>query len=416
MVAINPSESQEQKMLSIIYQIPIGLIEADMEGNITAMNAKSVQMLMPLFHIYKLQGNNINRLLEIIAPAVLSSVQQYSRPNGNVIKQLRQEVLLSGNSGAANNLCFLFTVDKLNPDSLTYVFDDVTELYNKEKQLNQMIQDNAIEQLSKFEIASGLLHDIGNAVVSFGAYITKIKRSIEQKNDITTLESLKGFIEKNQEALFVAIGEKKSRAIADLLSGLIANQKNVFLEVKDSITDQMKVISHIQEILNIQRQYVKGHYKDRATINVRDLVNDAVSMLSASFEKKGIVFSLHAPSALLHIKGDRTKLMQVFLNLLKNASDSVTLMESEAMLPLKEINVLVTKKPESVTVTIQDNGRGFDRETGEKLFTRGFTTKTEGTGLGLVNCKSIIESHSGQIWLTSEGPGKGATSTVIFNL
>jgi len=415
MVVSNPSESQEQKMLSIIYQIPIGLIEADAEGNIIAMNAKSVQLLMPLFHIHKLPGSNINRLLEIIAPAIAANVQQYSRPNGNIIKQLRQEVLLSGNS-TVNNLCFLFTVDKLGPNSLTYVFDDVTDLYSKEKQLNQMIQDNAIEQLSKFEIASGLLHDIGNAVVSFGSYITKIKRSIEQKNDIPTLESLKAFVEKNQEALFGAIGEKKSRAIADLLSGLIANQKNVFSEVKDSITDQMKVISHIQEILNIQRQYVKGHYKERASINVRDLINDAVSMLSASFEKKGIVFSLQIPSALVQIKGDRTKLMQVFLNLLKNASDSVTLMENEAMLPLKEINVNITKEPESVTVTIQDNGRGFDQETGAKLFTRGFTTKNEGTGLGLVNCKRIIESHNGQIWLTSEGPGKGATSTVIFNL
>jgi FixJ family two-component response regulator len=78
------------------------------------------------------------------------------------------------------------------------------------------------------------LHYIGNAVVGFGSYINKIKRSIEEKNDLGLLVSLKGFIEKNKAALESGIGEKKTLAIADLLSGIIANQeiethrKNIF--------------------------------------------------------------------------------------------------------------------------------------------------------------------------------------------
>ncbi len=281
------AESQVQKMLSIIYQIPMGLVEATKDGGITAMNAKSIQLLMPLFHIHKLRGNNINHLLSVIAPEVLTAAQQFVPANGNVIRQVRQEIPVTHANGSDTNLCFLFTVEKLDEDQFTYVFDDVTELYHKEKELNQMIEDKAIEQLNKFEIASGLLHDIGNAVVGFGSYITKIKRSIEQKNDITTLQSLKTFVEKNQVALAGALGEKKSKAIAELLGGVITNQESNLTEVRNSVTDQMKIISHIQEILNIQRQYVKGHYIERATVSVRDLINDSVSMLANSFEKRG---------------------------------------------------------------------------------------------------------------------------------
>lgn len=392
----------------------MGLVEANKDGQITGMNAKSVQLLMPLFHRHQLRGTNINELLKLVAPDILAAAQQFSPANGNVIRQVRQEIAAGQFDDAANNLCFLFTVEKLSEDQFTYVFDDVTELYRKEKELNQMIEDKAIEQLNKFEIASGLLHDIGNAVVGFGSYITKIKRSIEQKNDISTLQSLKSFVEKNQPALENALGEKKSKAIAELLGGVITNQENNLTDVRNSVTDQMKIISHIQEILNIQRQYVKGHYIERATVSVRDLINDSVSMIANSLEKRGISLGLQISSDIVQIKGDRTKLMQVFLNLLKNAADSV--LHSENDDGGKEINIVVSRGKTSVRVIIRDNGRGFDAETGAKLFTRGYTTKAEGTGIGLANCKNIIEGHNGQIFLTSAGIGKGATATVIFNL
>lgn len=408
------AEIQVQKMLSIIYQIPIGLIEADADGSINAMNAKSVQLLMPLFHVHGLRGDNINELLKIIAPDVLNAVQDCPLPSGNVLRQLRQEISFSTPYGANNNLCFLFTVDKLDAHHFTYVFDDITDLYHKEKELNQMIEDNAIEQLNKFEIASGLLHDIGNAVVGFGSYITKIKRSIEQKNDITTLQNLKTFVEKSQPELQAALGAKKSQAMVDLLSGVIDNQEQNLAEVKNSITDQLKIVSHIQEILNIQRQYVKGHYIERASISVRDLINDAISMMSNALEKREVLIKLHITADVGNIKGDRTKLMQVFLNLLKNAADAILL--SEDLAQHKEISIAAGKMKEVVKIVIKDSGRGFDAETGAKLFTRGFTTKPQGTGLGLANCKTIIEGHNGQIYLNSPGLNKGTTATVTFNL
>lgn len=398
-------------MLSVIYQIPIGLVETDLSGNIVEMNAKSIQLLMPLFSRNKLPGTNIHHLLEILAPDMLSAVQSFTLQNGNIIKQLRQEFPHNADE-EGDSLNFVFSVNKLSENSLYYIFDDISELHQQEKLLYQATQDRAIEQ-NKFEIASGVLHDVGNAVVGFGSYITQIKRTIEQ-NDIATLESLKGFMEKNQSALNDALGEKKSKALTDLLGGVITNQKENMDYVKKSIADQMNIISHVQEILNIQRQYVKGRHTERPSINIRSVINDAVSMLLGALEKNNIVFNFDSPAALPQLKGDRTKLMQVFLNLLKNASESILNCRDE--IEAKEINVSLFADDEKITVKIQDNGSGFDVETGSNLFSRGYTTKNEGTGLGLANCKSIIESHNGQITLVSDGIGKGALLTIVFNL
>lgn len=406
-----PLEDQIQKMLSIIYQIPMGLVETDLSGNILEMNAKSVQLLMPLFFSYKLPGTNIHHLLEILVPDMLTVVNAFTPQNGIIIKQLRQEFPINAES-EANRLNFVFSVNKLSEKSLFYIFDDITELHEKEKSLFSAIQGQAIEQ-NKFEIASGVLHDVGNAVVGFGSYITQINRTLEQ-NDIATLESLKGFMEKNQVALNTALGEKKSKAIADLLGGVIINQKENLEYIRKSIADQMNIISHVQEILNIQRQYVKGKRTERATINIRTVINDAVAMLLGALEKNNIQFKFDSPAVLPQIKGDRTKLMQVFLNLLKNASESILKKGNES--ESKEIHVTVSADPNKITVSIKDTGIGFDEETGSNLFSRGYTTKAQGTGLGLTNCKSIIESHNGEIAIGSDGIGKGALLTIVFNL
>jgi signal transduction histidine kinase len=247
--------------------------------------------------------------------------------------------------------------------------------------------------------------------VGFGSYITRIKRSFEQ-NDITTLENLKGFIEKNQITISETLGEKKANAIVELLDGILTNQRTNLSEIKQTIHEQMKIIGHVQEILNIQRQYVVGQSTERTLVNIRSICNDSISMITGSFEKKGIQFNFEAPVLIPKIKGDRTRLMQVVLNLLKNAIESFNDSEKKDKL----IDVKVFTDQQKITIQIKDNGKGFDSLTAEKIFQRGFTTKSEGSGLGLANCRNIIQGHNGDITLTSEGIDKGATSTIVFNL
>ena len=69
-----------------------------------------------------------------------------------------------------------------------------------------------------------------------------------------------------------------------------------------------------------------------------------------------------------------------------------------------------------ILLKIADNGQGFDKKTSKNFFERGFTTKKKGTGLGLYNCRSIVESHAGSFDISSDGPGLGAVTTIKFAL
>ena len=112
------------------------------------------------------------------------------------------------------------------------------------------------------------------------------------------------------------------------------------------------------------------------------------------------------PEVLPVISGDRTRLMQVILNILKTA-----LRRSTSILPL-------IHRPACTGGTrLDDHPDRRQRtwicpQTGEQLFKRGFTTKSSGSGLRLSSCRAIVEAHEGEITIESEGEGKGATTTI----
>jgi nitrogen fixation/metabolism regulation signal transduction histidine kinase len=220
------------------------------------------------------------------------------------------------------------------------------------------------------------------------------------------------FIEKQKLAIGNAIGEAKANALIDLLNGVIANMEQEKIDVKKSLNEQLNIISHIQEILNIQRQYVKGQSSERMPVNLRSIINDSTVMLLASFDKKGVEITSDIPIKVPAIKGDRTKLMQVILNLLKNGVESVFL----ANVTEKSVHIELLVTGTSINIIITDNGLGFEGISGDHFFEKGVTSKPEGTGLGLANCKSIIESHNGTIHLKSKGAGLGATATIAFEI
>jgi signal transduction histidine kinase len=134
-------------------------------------------------------------------------------------------------------------------------------------------------------------------------------------------------------------------------------------------------------------------------------------MLFASFDKKGIQFEVNIKPGDYTIKGDHTKLIQVILNILKNSIEAIGFDAVE-----KKITVEMQTVGNGIELIIVDNGHGFETEIRELLFVRGFTTKISGTGLGLYNCRTIIESHAGSLEIKSDGPGLGAAAIIKFSV
>jgi signal transduction histidine kinase len=284
------------------------------------------------------------------------------------------------------------------------------ELAEMEQALQQALIAKAVTQ-GKFEMVADVLHDIGNAIVGFGSYLTRIKGSIEQDKP-ENLPNLARFLSDNRVAMGTVIGEAKAGAVISMLNGMAESQRLSREEVQRSIAKQLSIISHMQEILAIQRQYVAGHETmEKQASNVRAIVNDCLSMLYASFDKKGITVSLNAIAGSPVIYGDRTRLMQVIMNILKNSMEAI---EKNAV--EKIITIRLYSEGDHLILEVEDTGGGFDAETAARIFTRGFTTKPSGTGLGLQHCRGIIESHAGTISLSSKGLGKGAFTQIKFRI
>lgn len=299
---------------------------------------------------------------------------------------------------------------KLKSEKLSKQAEDLKALNEQIIQQKEQELEKAIAQ-GKFEIASEVLHDIGNALVGFGSHLNRINRVLERGN-LDPIKNVALFLKSQYEAISGAIGNDKAAALLKITEGFLKAQSDNQTEIGSAISELIHIISHIQEILSIQRQLVRGHggTHERKPVNLVSIIEDCRSMLFASFEKRGVQFKADIKPGNYVIKGDHTKLMQVFLNIIKNSLEAMPMDRPE-----RKIQISLESVDEKITLKITDNGDGFDEATRQRMFARGFTTKQSGTGLGLYNCRSIIESHVGSLEITSEGPGLGATSTIIFN-
>jgi signal transduction histidine kinase len=184
------------------------------------------------------------------------------------------------------------------------------------------------------------------------------------------------------------------------------------MTLREHVRSLASSVSHVQEILSVQRQYVHqrggGH---RSRVILAELVHDAVAIQSAGLEKRGIQLVRRLDANLPSLLLDRTRMVQVFGNLIRNACESFDQLERGREGRFLEI-VAKNLKPGWVRLTFRDSGIGFPKEQAEAFFERGATTKATGSGLGLASCRNTVESHDGRIWMESAGIGQGATVTI----
>lgn len=134
--------------------------------------------------------------------------------------------------------------------------------------------------------------------------------------------------------------------------------------------------------------------------------------LLISHRPKSTLKNLQIDAADGTVYGDPNGIKQVLLNLLQNAFDAV---QDRA-----DAKVVLQSKIESDrwTLTVTDNGEGFEPEAGQRLFDPFFTSKSagRGTGLGLAVSRAIVQRHGGEIRAQSQGPGMGASFVLVLPL
>ena len=146
----------------------------------------------------------------------------------------------------------------------------------------------------------------------------------------------------------------------------------------------------------------KSKEQVRAPVDLNHLIEEVLTLVQAKLQRHGVVVRTELDKMLVPVTGNRVQLQQVIFNLLTNAI--------EAMESVSDRTILLKSKLEGtgeVRFTVEDSGSGIDTENMDQIFGSFFSTKTQGLGMGLSICRSIIESHGGRLW-ASPGHSRGA--------
>ena len=139
---------------------------------------------------------------------------------------------------------------------------------------------------------------------------------------------------------------------------------------------------------------------------------EIIYLESLSDTNKNIQYKQNYDITLPPVQGDRNSLKQVFLNLIKNASQAIEV-KGKIEVSTRWITEHKLKGQKAISVEIEDNGNGIARESLEKIFSPFYTTRKEGSGLGLFLAYQIIAKHGGAVLVESE-PGKGTVFKVYL--
>lgn len=401
----NVISATEQKLQLIMQNAPLALIEILGSGEIVSINLIADTILTSLIGKKLAEGMNFYPVLDVISPTLSEAILNYREQSGLII--MNQVFQCECYDDQIKHL--QVTISKYASDCILVTIDEVTLRIKEEEALRKAEQDKAVAQ-GKYDIASEVLHDIGNAIVGFSSYMTRINRILSVNNH-ANLGNVVNFLVQRQPDIATSIGDAKANALVTMLEGINNTAIENHEAIQLAISEQLRIMKHIQEILNIQRQYVVGHEnQERKAVNLKEIISDCRALILPLVEKKGISMYVDVPVSGITINGDKTKLVQVILNILKNSIEAI-----DNNCALKEITVILGETENTIDLKIIDTGRGIEADKLSRLFDRGFTTKTTGTGLGLYNCRAIVESHSGTISMTSDGNGKGTTTTIEFN-
>ena len=260
----------------------------------------------------------------------------------------------------------------------------------------------ASRQAGMAEIATNVLHNVGNILNSINISASLVAERIKQSTApslcrVATLLREKG----ERVGEFITTDERGKRIpeyLAALGDQLVANQKMALQELA-SLRDNLE---HIKDTVAMQQTYAKLCGVTEV-VEVVDLVEDSLRLNAGAFVRHGVTLRREF-SDVPSIAVDKHKVLQILVNLVRNAKYAC----DESGRTDKLITLRVERAASGVRISVVDNGVGIAPENMGRLFRHGFTTRQSGHGFGLHSGALAAQELGGSLRAESEGLGCGA--------
>jgi two-component system, sporulation sensor kinase E len=249
------------------------------------------------------------------------------------------------------------------------ILRDVMDERRQEASLLESERLNAVKLL-----AAGVAHEIGNPLNALTIHLQLLERDIRR---------LCG----------EACGTPPSQADVETLSELVAVARNEVSRLDMIITQFLRAIRPTAPKL--------------APSRVENLLKESLTLLKHDIQNRRIEVEIQCPEAMPRIRVDRDQIKQAFFNVIRNAF--------QAMPDGGALTISLSRSDADVTIVFEDTGVGIEPRNLGRLFDVYYTTKRDGSGLGLMIVQRIVQDHGGQIEVESK-PSTGTRFTIRLPL
>lgn len=272
------------------------------------------------------------------------------------------------------------------------------------------------------EIATGVLHNIGNALTNANV-LTSVMTEKASQSKVAGLAKAAGLMRQHENDLarFLA-QDRQGQQLVPYLTQLANHLNQEMADHQKDLAALSENLQHIKQILAAQQSLAKPSNVVEP-VDVKDAVERSLAVMSASLRRHNIQVELQAEATPI-VSCDRVKLSQVVVNLLTNAKDAIRDVDAadsgQDTRPTgkgeRRITVRLAAEGEKAVVEVTDTGVGIQAEDLERIFSEGFTTKRDGHGLGLHYSALAAGEMGGKLTASSAGAGKGATFRLTLPL
>ena len=176
-------------------------------------------------------------------------------------------------------------------------------------------------------------------------------------------------------------------------------------EAREALGRAIKDGNRAGDVVGRIRALVKKSPPVKNALDINNVILEVIALTRGEVMKNGVSVQTQLAEGLPLVQGDRVQLQQVIVNLVINAVEAMSGVAKDS----RRLLVSTAKDVSGeVLVVVQDWGPGLNGECGDRLFDPFYTTKSNGMGMGLSICRSIIQDHGGRIW-PSPKPGPGAS-------
>ncbi len=389
--------ASEQRYRALFEYAPDGIVIADAQSIYLDANASICRMLG--YAREELIGLHAS---DIVTPAEVAHIEPALREI-----QARSDYHREWQFRRKDGSAFIaeVIVTTMPDGNLLAMIRDITARKQAEAALETAHQKliAASRQAGMAEVATGVLHNVGNVLNSANVSAALIADHVRHSKGANVAQLAALFDEHRADLASFVTQDPRGRMIPSYLATLAESLGQEQARVITELGHLRKNIEHIKDIVATQQSHAKNSQL-RETVPLVDLIEEGLRMVAPALVRHELMVVRDYRIQPM-VTTDRHKVMQILVNLIRNAKFAC----AEAGLTGPQITVRTTREDHAVQIAVSDQGVGIPAENLTRIFNHGFTTRQNGHGFGLHSGALAAKELGGALTAHSAGPGHGAT-------